>query len=237
MQLVASGSQDIYITGNPQITFFKRVYVRHTPFAIESIEQTLNGTVKLGNTVSATIERKGDLVHKMYLEATIEDIQDVNVPTHIGHKLIDEVEVEIGGQVIDRHTGEWMHVWNELTGDISKKNAFKEMTEFELGNNIDFNELETKVTYKISWVDSAWLFDSHNFSFTLNYVLDQSHDNSIINVNLNENEMDKLKELILDLNFLSDTTIVSQPVNLMDRTGLYNLQKMQFKLKILNLLL
>jgi hypothetical protein len=225
MQLVASGSQDIYITGNPQITFFKRVYVRHTPFSIESIEQTLNGTVKLGNTVSATIERKGDLVHKMYLEATIEDIQDVNVPTHIGHKLIDQVEVEIGGQVIDRHTGEWMHIWNELTGDISKKNAFKEMTEFEPGNNIDFNELETKVTYKISWVDSAWLFDTHNFSFTLNYVLDQSHDNSIINVNLNENEMDKLKELILDSNFLSDTTIVSQPVNLTDRTGLYNLTK------------
>ena len=80
-----------------------------------------------------------------------------------------------------------MHIWNELTGDISKKNAFKVMSEFEPGNNIDFNELETKVTYKISWVDSAWLFDSHNFSFTLNYVLDQSHDNSIINVNLNFN--------------------------------------------------
>ena len=68
MQLVAYGAQDIYLTGNPQITFFKVVYRRHTNFSMEAIEQTFNGTVGLGNSVTSTISRNGDLVHKMYVE-------------------------------------------------------------------------------------------------------------------------------------------------------------------------
>ena len=68
MQLVAYGAQDIYLTGNPQITFFKVVYRRHTNFAMESVEQTINGTVAAGNTVTSTISRNGDLVHRMYLQ-------------------------------------------------------------------------------------------------------------------------------------------------------------------------
>ena len=68
MQLVAYGAQDIYLTGNPQITFFKVVYRRHTNFSMESIEQTFNGTQGFGQSVTATISRNGDLVHRMYLE-------------------------------------------------------------------------------------------------------------------------------------------------------------------------
>ena len=66
MQLVAYGAQDIYLTGNPQITFFKVVYRRHTNFSMEAIQQTFDGTVAIGNNVSATISRNGDLVHKTY---------------------------------------------------------------------------------------------------------------------------------------------------------------------------
>ena len=68
MQLVAYGAQDIYLTGNPQITFFKVVYRRHTNFSMESIRQTFNGTADFGNDVTATISRNGDLVYRMYLE-------------------------------------------------------------------------------------------------------------------------------------------------------------------------
>ena len=68
MQLVAYGAQDIYLTGNPQITFFKVVYRRHTNFAVESIEQTFNGQTDFGKRVTATISRNGDLVHRMYIE-------------------------------------------------------------------------------------------------------------------------------------------------------------------------
>ena len=71
MQLVAYGAQDIYLTGNPQITFFKVVYRRHTNFAVESIEQTFNGSAKLGNKFSCTISRNGDLLSQVYLEMDV----------------------------------------------------------------------------------------------------------------------------------------------------------------------
>ena len=71
MQLVAYGAQDIYLTGNPQITFFKVVYRRHTNFSMEAIEQTFNGTEGFGQSVTATISRNGDLVHRMYLEHSV----------------------------------------------------------------------------------------------------------------------------------------------------------------------
>jgi hypothetical protein len=71
LQLVAYGAQDVYLTGNPQITFFKVVYRRHTNFSIESIQQTFNGNATLGQRVTCQISRNGDLVHKLYLQATL----------------------------------------------------------------------------------------------------------------------------------------------------------------------
>ena len=119
MQLVAYGAQDIYLTGNPQITFFKVVYRRHTNFSMEAIEQTFNGGEDFGKSVSATISRNGDLVHRMYLEHKVvlgrEDNKDIYVTANYGHRLIKEVELEIGGQRIDKHYGHWMSVWSQLT--------------------------------------------------------------------------------------------------------------------------
>ena len=113
MQLVAYGAQDIYLTGNPQITFFKVVYRRHTNFSMEAIEQTWNGTSD-GTTASrctATISRNGDLVHRMYLELDGNPRAEAN-PSAQG---ITDLEIEIGGQKIDKQTGQWMNVWSHLT--------------------------------------------------------------------------------------------------------------------------
>ena len=112
MQLVAYGAQDIYLTGNPQITFFKVVYRRHTNFAMESVDQTLNGGGGQGGKHTATISRNGDLVGRMYLEMTVGATADV---MNVGHNVIDNVEVQIGGQMIDKQFGHWMEVWTELT--------------------------------------------------------------------------------------------------------------------------
>ena len=114
MQLVAYGAQDIYLTGNPQITFFKVVYRRHTNFSMESIQQTWNGTVGYGNRVTATIARNGDLVHKMYLEY-VQPVADSRECANPGTALINTVECEIGGQKIDKHYGHWLETWYELT--------------------------------------------------------------------------------------------------------------------------
>ena len=120
MQLVAYGAQDIYLTGNPQITFFKVVYRRHTNFSMESIEQTINGSVGSGSRVTSTISRNGDLVYRLFYELagtlTVAAATPANKsPADVGAAMFSEVEVEVGGQRIDRQTGQWMNVWSMLT--------------------------------------------------------------------------------------------------------------------------
>ena len=122
MQLVAYGAQDIYLTGNPQITFFKVVYRRHTNFSMEAIRQTFSGSTGFGNDVTATISRNGDLVNRMYLEhdasflsTTGTSLGNCGLVERYGDSLIKECEIEIGGQKIDKHTSLWNRVWSDLT--------------------------------------------------------------------------------------------------------------------------
>ena len=118
IQLVAYGAQDVYLTGNPQITFFKVVYRRHTNFAREAIEQVFDGSASLGNSVVCTLSRSGDLVNSIYLTATYADggtATDGSV-MYLGHALIKTCEVEIGGQRIDKHYSRWLQIWSELNG-------------------------------------------------------------------------------------------------------------------------
>ena len=118
MQLVAYGAQDIYLTGNPQITFFKVVYRRHTNFAVESIEQTYNGSASAGSKISVTVSRNGDLLSSVWLATTGTGAIDSVRGQHFSN--IDNVEVEIGGQVIDKQYGHWMQVWTDLTNASDK---------------------------------------------------------------------------------------------------------------------
>ena len=120
MQLVAYGAQDIYLTGNPQITFFKVVYRRHTNFSMECIRQTFKGTVGAGNRVVATISRNGDLVHDCFIKVPLENITSSPGPGYnYGHNIFNNIELEIGGQLIDKHYGHWMEAHAELTEDIA----------------------------------------------------------------------------------------------------------------------
>ena len=141
LQLVAYGAQDVYLTGNPQITFFKTVYRRHTNFSIESIKQTFNGTADFGNEVSTTIQRNADLIGKIYLETTLPEINVSEAITTtdnttykafrwlnwVGHILLKSAEIRIGGQKIDKQYGEWLHLWNELSQDEGKKSGYAEL--------------------------------------------------------------------------------------------------------------
>jgi hypothetical protein len=132
MQLVAYGAQDIYLTGNPQITFFKVIYRRHTNFSMESIEQTFNGSADWGKKVTCTISRNGDLIHRTYLRV---ELPAVSVPAAsafrwlnwVGHTMIRNIELEIGGQRIDKHYGDWLHIWNELTQSAGHQLGYANM--------------------------------------------------------------------------------------------------------------
>ena len=126
LQLVAYGAQDVYLTGNPQITFFKAVYRRHTNFAIEAIQQTFNGTPGYGQRVTSTIARNGDLIHRIYLAVDLATSGD-NLCKYYGLRLINFVEIEIGGQKIDKHYSHWMYIWNELSLPKSKREGYNDM--------------------------------------------------------------------------------------------------------------
>ena len=146
MQLVAYGAQDIYLTGNPQITFFKVVYRRHTNFAVESIEQTFNGTADFNKRVTATISRNGDLIQQMYLEVVLPKSAIANTPKWtygIGNALISQAEIEIGGQLIDRQYGDWMNIWTELTIPAGKRDGYDNMVGNTVltGNNNQFGSI------------------------------------------------------------------------------------------------
>ena len=142
MQLVAYGAQDVYLTGNPQITFWKVTYRRHTNFAMESIEQTFNGQADFGRRVQCTISRNGDLAYRTYLQVTLPEIgqegccgEDAGKCDktyarwldYPGEQLISMVEVEIGGQRIDRQYGDWMHIWNQLTLTAEQERGYNKM--------------------------------------------------------------------------------------------------------------
>jgi hypothetical protein len=143
MQLVAYGAQDVYLTGNPQITFWKVTYRRYTNFAIESIEQTFNGQADFGRRVQCTISRNGDLASRTYLQVTLPEInQLMGVGSYVegfgngvyarwldypGEQLVAQVEVEIGGQRIDRQYGDWMHIWNQLTMTSEQQRGYFKM--------------------------------------------------------------------------------------------------------------
>jgi hypothetical protein len=128
MQLVAYGAQDIYLTGNPMITYFKVVYRRHTNFAMESIQQTFNGNATFGSRVTCLISRNGDLVSGITLEATLPAAQDGNTYVDdVGHHLIQQVDVDIGGQLIDRHYSDWLEIWAQLTVPAGHEEGYRKM--------------------------------------------------------------------------------------------------------------
>jgi hypothetical protein len=132
MQLVAYGAQDVYLTGNPQITFWKVTYRRHSNFSMESIEQTFNGQADFGRRVTCNISRNGDLAYRTYLQVTLPEISKDD-STHArwldfpGEQMISQVEVEIGGQRIDRQYGDWMHIWNQLTLSKEQERGYYKM--------------------------------------------------------------------------------------------------------------
>jgi hypothetical protein len=127
LQLVAYGAQDVYLTGNPQITFFKGAYRRHTNFALEAIEQTFNGNPNFNSRVTCQISRNGDLIHRVYLQLKLTNRTDDVYCKYFGLRVIDYVEIEIGGQKIDKHYSHWLYVWNELTLPVAKRDGFNDM--------------------------------------------------------------------------------------------------------------
>jgi hypothetical protein len=216
MQLVAYGAQDVYLTGDPQITYFKVVYRRYTNFAIESIEQTFNGTADFGKKVTCTISRNGDLINHIYLQVQLPALSTsfcAGSPAYlsycnaIGHALIRNVEIEIGGQRIDRHYGIWLDVWDELTMTSEKKNGYSQM----VGKyNSELGLINNALNDRIYYVPLQFWF-CKNIGLSLPLIALQYHE---VKINL---EFRNAQECIVALKANGDrygtnfTTFVTTP--------------------------
>lgn len=126
VQLIAYGSQDIILTTEPEITFFKAVFKRSTHFAIESIEQLVEGNINFGGNVTLVVARNGDLLGSIFMETSLppnpqDFVSNLDTSGHcgyiqgVGNYLINNVSIEIGGSNIDTHYGKWMDIWSELS--------------------------------------------------------------------------------------------------------------------------
>jgi len=134
MQLVAYGAQDVYLTGNPKVTFFQAVYKRHTNFAMENIEQTVNGTASSSGRVSVTVARNGDLIGDMYCELQYK--VGISGCSHAwaAERAIKDVELSIGGQRIDKHYQKWWRLYSELYLADSAKANWDKMTSSQVAD-------------------------------------------------------------------------------------------------------
>ena len=136
MQLVAVGAQDVSLIGNPQITFFKSCYRTHTNFSMQCFQQQFDGHVSFGQKASCIVSRNGDLIHKTLLCIELPPLDDLDSAwvRNIGHFIIQDVSIEIGGQLIDKQYGDWMNIWNELTQKAEKAAGYDAMIGANLGN-------------------------------------------------------------------------------------------------------
>jgi hypothetical protein len=160
LQLVAVGAQDTYIFGTPQITFFRLVYKRHTNFAMESMEQTFTGAPNFGRKSTCLVARNGDLIHKAYLEIDLPPLtantsQTVAWTRNIGHVIIDEVSVEIGGAIIDKHYGIWFTIFNELTQVSEKEDGYNVM----IGNTASLTTLASTIPAATVYIPLIFWFN------------------------------------------------------------------------------
>src|SRR3972149_9525373 len=131
VQLVARGSQDAYLTSNPHITFFKTVYRRYTNFSVETIEHSFIGDIQFGKKVSVILSKGYDLINKMYVKIQLDAINTNHNyfawTKRLGHAIIDNIEVVLGGTTIDRQYGVWLDIWYELARNGNQDNAYKHM--------------------------------------------------------------------------------------------------------------
>jgi hypothetical protein len=182
LQLVAYGAQDVYLTGNPQITFFKVAYRRHTNFAIEAIEQTFNGNATFGSRVTCQVTRNGDLINRIYFAGTVTnnnsagsgavDNNSLALVPYFGLKLLKTIELEIGGQRIDKHYSEWLYIWNELSLPVGKRSAYRLMVGGDKYNRAIL--LEAKQSYSIFVPLEFWF--CRNVGLALPLIALQYHE-------------------------------------------------------------
>jgi hypothetical protein len=161
--LVSVGKENIFLSAAPEITFFKIAYKRYTNYSIEQTPQYFKTTPDFSRKCSVNISHNADLMGMTYIYVELPNIQMENFNNNnnktfswvkkIGLALINYVEIEIGGYIIDRHYGDWLNIWNELSTSIGIKKSYNKM----IGNIIDLTDYSlVKSSYKLYIPLSFW---------------------------------------------------------------------------------
>lgn len=194
MQLVAIGAQDMYLSYNPEITFFDTAHKTYTNFALESMEQNFSaGAVGWGQQTSTNLARTGDLVNTMYIQLELpklvksdfitagmtgtewDEFDSVAWTNCVGHAAINYVQLTIGGVPIDKHYGRWLHIWDELTCKAEHFDGVSQM----VGRHPDEDDLkENGKKARTLYVPLKFWFN-RNVGAALPLVALQFHDVSI----------------------------------------------------------
>jgi len=251
IQLESRGKEDLkYLSSTPEITLFKTMYRRHTNFAVESIENNFDGFIGPNSKVSISIDRKGDLMHKTWIEVK-------NVSGDL-YDMIKNVTVYIGNRKIDSHTSEWMRIVKNIKIDNEKrkildvisKSATTSLIRIPLsfwfcndyGNSIPLihlNEDEVKITIEFNnvpssallslWVDYVYLDLNERNDLAQNtheYLIEQVQTTGLEYIDTVQTEIETdfnnaIKEVIWKLDDVNHDKI-TQAVLLLDEKQLFN---------------
>ena len=186
LQLAALGSQDPYLTSNPEITFFKKKINRYSNFSTGTIQVNFDGNgVNFGTSQTATIDNSGDLIYKMTLVIKLEKntSKTWGYVDRLGHAIIDNISVNVGGTELDIQYGDFMYIYNELNRNDSHDDNFDVM----IGNvpsmkniNVDHEEYTLYIPLNFWFTKSTFLtfpvcaINNQNFQITvtLNEAID-----------------------------------------------------------------
>lgn len=206
LQIVAYGAEDMYLTNDPQITFFKIVYRRYTNFSIQTFEKTFNDNPDFGHKSRTKLYRLGDLATKMYLRVIVNQITGISGVKfawvrRLGHAMIKQVDIEIGGNLIDRHYGTWLDIWYELARD-GKHDAGYNIHIGDVDAMTEFNDI-TKPQYTL-YIPLKFWFNRH-YGLALPLIAILYHE---IYVNVEFEKRDRLIVRCDDFTSMGDVRIL-----------------------------
>ena len=179
IQLVAYGEENVFLNDNPQITFFKIVYKRYTNFSIETVKCNFVEQLSFGSKYTVEIPKTGDLMHKLWLvidlpsvpiiynlQNTVDKRLKFAWARKVAYALINYIDIDIGGQVIDRQWGEWMNILNEL----NTTNFNSSLNEY-IGNTPEFYEYKNTSSgipsLRLHVPLQFWFFKNSGFALPL----------------------------------------------------------------------
>jgi len=182
LTLAIKSEQDKYLTGNPQFTFFKSVYRRHTSFAVDYqfVNFVGDSSNTFGKKIYIDIPKNGDLIHRMYLTVDISGTSGLKNIDPSGYSYIEYIDLYIGGRLIDRHYGEWLQLWHELNVDGNK--------ELVLGKMISVQPEDSTQTIQKLYIPLRFWFNN-DIGLSLPLIALQYND---IKMEVKFNDKDKL---------------------------------------------